>query len=164
MCTCFCVFLANRDLTTFSVCLPWRIAVHLKDPLLQKCFLKGLCRLVFPMKHFPEIWVCMSKFTFFKPSGVLSLAYSVDLEVPTSFNVHANALHLVRSCDSIEERLISSSCLKEPEKRMEFFSFRANTFLYIGDKSVCKDYSNSFLLFSMWYLIDISTWRPLVWH
>lgn len=99
----------------------------------------------------------MSKFTFSKPSGVLSLAYSVDLEVQTSFNVHANALHLVRSCDSIGERLISSSCLKEPEKTIEFFSFRANTFLYIGDKGVCKDYSNSFLLFSMWYLIDIST-------
>ena len=43
------------------------------------------------------------------------------------------------------------------EKGWNFFSFRANTFLYIGDKSVCKDYSNSFLLFSMWYLIDIST-------
>jgi len=60
----------------------------------KNTFKKWLCRLLFSMKFFPKIWRCKSKFTFFKLRGVLSLANSVDLDVPSSFNVYANVLHI----------------------------------------------------------------------
>ena len=91
-----CIVRSNYFFILFSMtnwCYIWKILC------LQNTFKKWLCRLLFSVKNFPKIWSSKSKFTFFKPCGVLRLANCVDLDVPSFFNVYANVLHnWLRSC------------------------------------------------------------------